>query len=146
MRRLMAAGLLAATLLGPVRPVAADSPDFSAYAGHWFGHGRSLDIDQTGAAVVGYRTYSWCDQPHSGPCDAIVGNQIVEGGQVILQLATASVSSAAGQVVQSTDPQYPVGAPVTLAYDPADAVDLSMAGTEFALFCGPDAPDSYCGA
>jgi hypothetical protein len=118
---------------------------FAPFVGFWSGHGRALEVLDTGEASINYRTYRVCGQ-EPPPCDTVTGNAIIDGGRVQVQLESRSATTAAGSVVSSADPAYPAGTRATFKLDPNDALDVQIGDAAFANFCGRAAPISYCGA
>lgn len=119
--------------------------DLTPFLGVWAGHGRTLEVLDSGEVHYTYRTYNVCgrDPP---PCDSVVGNAIVDGGRVTLKLDSLSPTMAVGSVVSSTDPKYPAGADATLTFDANDALRMHIDDTDVPPLCGPTAPAGECGA
>ena len=72
------------------------------FVGSWVGHGRLLVVNADGSAKATYRVYVFCSQNPTPPCDQMISNQIVAGGQVTLhvgQVVTANHMSTATAVV-----------------------------------------------
>jgi hypothetical protein len=117
------------------------------FAGTWFGHGRQLNIDGTGLGTLTWRTYTTCGQDPP-PCDTTIGNEIFDGGDATLFLATISAAGASGRVVTSNTPDpFPVG-PLTVRLDTATDL-LYLSPTPFGQdvpLCGPKAAAGACGA
>jgi hypothetical protein len=117
------------------------------FAGTWFGHGRQLNIDGTGLGTLTWRTYTTCGQDPP-PCDTTIGNEIFDGGDATVFLATISAVGASGRVVTSNTPDlFPVG-PLTVRLDTATDL-LYLSPTPFGQdvpLCGPKAAAGACGA
>jgi len=128
----------------PLEP-APTSGGFAAFVGLWSGHGRALEVLNTGEALINYRTYRVCGQ-EPPPCDTVTGNAIIDGGRLQVQLESGSATTAVGDVVSSADPAHPPGTRATFRLDPNDAVDVQIGDAAFANFCGRVAPIGYCGA
>jgi hypothetical protein len=133
------------TSVDPPPEPAPTTAGLAPFVGFWSGHGRALEVLNTGAALINYRTYRVCGQ-EPPPCDTVTGNAIMDGGRVRVQLESGSATMAVGSVVSSADPAYPAGTRATFRLDPNDAVDVQIGGADFANFCGRAAPMSYCGA
>jgi hypothetical protein len=87
------------------------------FAGTYSGHGRALTMKADGSGLISYRVYKWCSSDPSPPCDAMHGNNIVDGGRITMRFTSAYVSGtetvAAGVFESSTDPTEPSGKPLT---------------------------------
>lgn len=152
----------------PTQPATATSPSTSAaaapapsspsgggtqvtsypgiFVGSWVGHSRQLVVNADGSAKATYRTYVFCSQNPTPPCDQMIGNQIVDGGQVTLhvgQVVTANhMSTATAFVLTSSDPKFAPGSTQTLVLN-GDVITW----TNFATFCDAKAEQSgICGA
>ena len=88
------------------------------FVGSWVGHGRQLVVNANGSAKATYRAYVFCSQNPTPPCDQVIGNQIVAGGQVTLhveRVVTANhMSTATAVVLTSSDPKIAPGSTQTL--------------------------------
>ncbi len=115
---------------------AASSPNpsssFAPFVGTWAGHGRRLDVQSNGVALLAYRNYG-C------PFDAC------DDFEVILQFTRSSIATTSGTVLSSTDPKVPTQSSVTLSLA-SDTVELFINGKDFANFCGAAAQVGACGA
>jgi hypothetical protein len=116
------------------------------FVGSWVGHGRQLVVNANGSAKATYRAYVFCSQNPTPPCDQMIGNQIVAGGQVTLhveQVVTANhMSTATGLVLTSSDPRIARGSTQTLVLN-GDVITW----TKFDTFCDSKAEQSgTCGA
>jgi hypothetical protein len=116
------------------------------FVGSWFGHGRQLVVNANGSAKATYRAYVFCSQNPTPPCDQMIGNQIVAGGQVTLhvgQVVTANhMSTATAVVLTSSDPKIAPGSTQTLVLN-GDVITW----TKFDTFCDSKAEQSgTCGA
>lgn len=119
----------------------------SAVVGQWVGHGRMVSIDASGHGTLDYRTYQWCSDDPTPPCDRTKGNEIVSGGHIQFTLtASSGANSATGSVTTSNDPKTPVGEKITVTVP--DAYHVSLSIWPDTPFCDPDAPaDKWdCGA
>jgi hypothetical protein len=134
--------------IGAGRPWAqAGGPDFSGFADSWGHHGYGLTVNADGTAVAWYRTYSWCSDDPTPPCDFFVGDGIIDGGHSTITFTSASGSTAYGS--------YDDGGQVTLTLLPYDMALLQDDTGEPVYLCGPNfsslAPQSVvqqglCGA
>ena len=139
----------------PIPTASEPSPDpplekdgrAGVFAGTWFGHGRQLNIDGAGLGTLTWRTYTACGQDPP-PCDTTIGNEIFNGGDATVFLASIGAESASGRVVSSNAPDvFPVG-PVTVRLDPAADL-LYLSPTPFGQdvpLCGPKAAAGACWA
>jgi hypothetical protein len=115
--------------------------------GAWGGHGRGISIDHHGRGRISYRVYKWCSDDPTPPCDAMIGNEITDGGNVAFTIAPTSSTqnSAIARVVSSTDPATAAaGEHFQITRMPDDLLSLSLFPDE--AFCGPKAPSGACGA
>jgi hypothetical protein len=124
---------------------ATDNNAFSPFVGVWIGHGRALEVLNSGEAHFSYRTYRVCgaDPP---PCDSLIGNAISDGGRITVQLESSAPAGAFGTVVSSTDSTYPAGSAAMLELSANDILNVRIGNRDFATFCGDAAPLGYCGA
>jgi hypothetical protein len=152
----------------PTQPATATSPSTSAaaapapsspsgggtqvtsypgiFVGSWVGHSRRLVVNANGLAKATYRAYVFCSQNPTPPCDQVIGNQIVDGGQVTLhveQVVTADhMSTAIAIVLTSSDPKFAPGSTQTLVLN-GDVITWTNLGT----FCDSKAEQNgTCGA
>jgi hypothetical protein len=133
------------TAVDPPAAAPAMASGFSTFAGVWAGHGRILEVNSDGSAFISYRTYRVCGQEPL-PCDTVTGNQISHGGQIMVELVSASPTLTVGRIQSSSDPDYPVGTAASLVLDPQDAIHVWFDGVSFGNFCGARSPVAYCGA
>jgi hypothetical protein len=122
-------------------PYVPASPSFGAFAGTWSGHGGSLIIQPDGRFTISNRTYRWCSQDPP-PCDAMSGNNIINGDVQTGRLTSISGEVATGQVTHTTDPVDGPTGPITMTLDPATDT-ISAANMSY---CGRNAPAGNCGA
>jgi hypothetical protein len=99
-------------------------------------------VASDGSATVVYRTYRFCSDNPTPPCDQTQGNEIVPGGRVTLRITTVDSTTArkvaAAHVVSSNDPQYHGDVVFVLVND--------VIASPFGSFCGEGAPPGACGA
>ena len=137
----------------PAAPPA--SPDFSPFAQTWGRHGFGITITATGEANASWRVYKWCSDDPTPPCDNMVGNEIISGGQATIVFTDVVGDTAHGTVMASTDEATLAGS-VSLMLQPYDMALLeSEAWPGQETLCGPnfyeEAPEelkqqSPCGA
>jgi hypothetical protein len=72
--------LVTAMLAMPGSASAQEAEVFRDFAGEWVKHGFLLTVHPNGYAQASWRTYRWCHEPGSGPCDYIGSDRIVDGG------------------------------------------------------------------
>jgi hypothetical protein len=142
--------------LPPTAPPSSSAPTgpspvslLARFAGQWFGHGRGLTFSPSGRGLITYRIYTFCRDDPTPPCDELHGNQIIDGGRIVLVLRTAFAAGKAviaeGSVVSSTDTTMHPGDSV-IARLHAYLLTL-LVGTSGAFsFCSPNAPPGACGA
>ena len=139
----------AAAVPAPSGPAGAETQVTSQpgiFVGSWVGHGRQLVVEANGSAKATYRAYVFCSQNPTPPCDQMIGNQIVAGGQVTLhveQVVTANhMSTATAVVLTSSDPKIAPGSTQTLLLN-GDVISW----TKFDTFCDSKAEQNgTCGA
>ncbi|MBO0807945.1 MAG: hypothetical protein J2P32_06540, partial [Actinobacteria bacterium] len=121
---------------------------FSAFAGPWSGHDRSLTISARGLGIASFRVFGFCS-PHRliRPCDSVSGNTIYPGGVTVFQLSSRSGDRAHGAIQDSSAPLSASG-PITVAFHRAtDTITLTQPGQEAPdVYCGTHSPPGYCGA
>jgi len=139
----------AAAAPAPSSPSAGGTQEASypgIFVGSWVGHSRQLVVNANGLAKATYRAYVFCSQNPTPPCDQVIGNQIVDGGQVTLhveQVVTADhMSTAIAIVLTSSDPKFAPGSTQTLVLN-GDVITWTNLGT----FCDSKAEQNgTCGA
>jgi len=115
--------------------------DFDAFAKDWSRHGLALSVQANGQASATWRTYKWCSDAPTPPCDAMVEDRIVPGGSATLMFERVDGSSAFGHVVSSNDERvFARGPEVRLTVLPYDMATLTHLGYDTTL-CGPDYAD-----
>jgi hypothetical protein len=130
----------------PSAPATMVSTRPGIFVGTWYGHGRGLVVLGDGQAAETYRTYTFCSQDPTTPCDQDSGNVITDGGRVrlhITRVVTANhMSTATATVLTTTDPAHaPAGSTLTLVLA-GDIITLD--GT---TFCDTKADaQGLCGA
>ncbi|MDR0346232.1 MAG: hypothetical protein LBI49_24555 [Nocardiopsaceae bacterium] len=121
---------------------------FSAFAGPWSGHDRSLSISARGLGIASFRVFSFCS-PHRliRPCDSVSGNTIYPGGVTVFQLTGRSGDRAHGSI-QDSSTALSASGPITVVFHRATGtITLSQPGQEATdVYCGPHSPPGYCGA
>ncbi len=126
-------------------PTATLTPDFSAFVGTWFGHGRGLTFSSDGRAKYIARAYQWCGPGVPPPCDSFQGNNIIDGIKEEMLFTYIAGKTAYGTITASNTGN--TGLPVSLAVDADDTATLTKGGDPAGiLLCGPNAPSSTCGA
>lgn len=127
---------------------APGAPDFSAFASGWYRHGFGILVNADGTTIVSFRTYTWCSDDPTIPCDFFSGNNIISGGHETITFTSISGNTAYGSYDDGGDVSLTLG-----SYDTAILTDAAS-GDETVL-CGPNfgtlAPpsviaDSPCGA
>ena len=116
------------------------------FVGSWVGHSRLLVVNANGSAKATYRSYVFCSQNPKPPCDQVIGNAIIDGGQVTLhveKVITANhMSTATAFVLTSSDPKFAPGSTQTLVLN-GDIITWKNLGT----FCDSKAEQNgTCGA
>jgi len=92
------------------------------------------------AALAQYKTCG-TDPP---PCDTFRGDAVDSGGHATLRINQHSGTSAAGQIVTSTDPaQFPIG-PFSIRSAPKGMLMLDPSPRGESPLCGPKTPISAC--
>ena len=126
----------------------ADDPDslparLAPFAGLWSWHGAHANVDLQGIGVASWRTYRWCQQDPTPPCDFLDGNLIISGGAATFDLVHVDGSVAYGYVTSTSDAStLPLG-PLRIELRPDD--HLSFPGLGGGPLCGPHASHD-CGA
>jgi hypothetical protein len=52
------------------------------FAGNYSGQGRALMMNLNGSGLISCRTYKWCSDVPTPPCDELQGNNIIDVGQI----------------------------------------------------------------
>jgi dipeptidyl aminopeptidase/acylaminoacyl peptidase len=130
-------------------------PDLSSFAKDWWHHGFNMTVEMNGQSSATWRTYKWCSQDPTPPCDAVVDNGITPGGSATLTFTQVDGQTAYALVNDSNDwAVFEPGTLVSLTLLPYGMALLKQGSTETTL-CGPDyskvAPESLiqttpCGA
>lgn len=136
-------GAPATVTVTPPPPATSASTEPGIFVGEWYGHGRGLVVSADGTAIATYRTYTFCSQDPTPPCDEDTGNVLISGGRVtmkITKVVTANNQSVAtAPVVSSNDPLYQ-----------GKTEKLTLSGdvieSDFGSFCDDKAPAGTCGA
>jgi hypothetical protein len=118
----------------------------AALVGAWGGHGRSMTIAANGQSTLTYRTYQFCSDDPTPPCDKTKDNEIVSGGHIEFHLLAAKGSDAAtGTVTKSNDPKTKVGTVVTAT---VTGYNLELSFWPGTMFCASNTPSAQwnCGA
>jgi hypothetical protein len=113
-------------------------PSFKTFQGVWSRHGSTFSINDDGSFVAEWRTNKLCnDSPP--PCDQMVNNIIISGGQASGHLRVISNSSARGSIEASSDATtFTEGTDIVVTLLPYDMmrVDARIGGTT--NYCGPN--------
>jgi len=134
-----------ATTVGPSGTSAPASIP-AALVGDWGGHGRSVTIAANGQSTLTYRTYQFCSDDPTPPCDKTKDNQIISGGHIEFHLLAPKGSDAAtGTVTKSNDPKTKVGTVVTAT---VTGYNLELSFWPGTMFCASNTPSDKwnCGA
>jgi hypothetical protein len=112
------------------------APDFRKFAGSWGHHGAWVTIDADGAGRASWRTYQWCSDDPTPPCDGIEGNYIIDGGHADFRIVSTHGEEANAVVMGSSQPgALPDGATtLSLISDHGLHID----GFSFNDLCGED--------
>ena len=127
-------------------PTTTQAPDFSAFVGEWYGHGRLLTFSSDGQAKYSARAYQWCSDPGvSQPCDSWQGNNIINGINEDMRFTYVAGNTAYGTITASSAGD--AGRAVSLALDADNTAMLTKGGDSGSLsLCGQNAPGASCGA
>lgn len=121
------------------------APDFTAFAKGWSKHGFGIKINTDGSGEASWRTYKWCSDDPTPPCDSMEGNNIIDGGKATIKLSSVNGSTASGQVTSSSEPNVLIVAPLTLTILEYGMLELDQGSSKLSL-CGPEfaklAPES----
>jgi len=82
------------------------APHLDRFAGSWYHHGIGVDIAADGSGTMIWRTYQWCNEDPTPPCDGIEGNMIIDGGHGKLQIVSVHGDSAEAFVSTSTQTSF----------------------------------------
>ena len=126
----------------PATPVATaateppQAPDFTAFAGDWGRHGFGMTVAASGEATATWRTYKWCSDDPTPPCDAMVDSDIISGGHATFVFDRVVGPTAYGRVTESNDQEF-LGQAATLTLQPYGMALLETDSSSIVL-CGPD--------
>ena len=133
------------TLRNSSTPGSNPTPDFGAFVGTWFGHGRVLIFSSNGRAKYIARAYKWCGPGVSPPCDSFQKNNIINGIHEEMLFNSVASKTAYGTITASNVSK--AGLAVSLSLDVHDTATLTNGENPAnILLCGPNAPVSACGA
>jgi hypothetical protein len=143
MKSIGLAGLAtAAVILAP--SVAADVPGLAPFVGSWHAHEEGLDIQPSGDGRETYADKSTCPDAPAAGCGVT--------GTVDFTLTSVSGDTATGAITAASNPQHPIGGPVTITLvGGGQGLQLWVAGGDQGFpFCNGndnvDASHYYCGA
>jgi hypothetical protein len=108
----------------PASPLPATNQDLSPFANSWLRHGFSLTVNAQGWGMASWRIYQWCSDDPTPPCDAIIGNEIIDGGRATLIFSRANGTVASGTVTFSTGTSLLADGPIHLKLLPYDMAVL----------------------
>jgi hypothetical protein len=74
--------------------------------GQWSRHGLVVIIKADGTGTASWRIYRFCSDNPAPPCDAVQGNEIIDGGQAAFTIVAKPrpVDGAIASIRTSTDP------------------------------------------
>ncbi|HTL84096.1 MAG TPA: hypothetical protein VL856_02870 [Acidimicrobiia bacterium] len=78
--------------------------DVRKFVGNWGHHGAGITINADGTGRASWRTYSWCSDDPTPPCDGVEGNYIIDGGHADFRIVSAHGEQATAVVVGSSQP------------------------------------------
>ncbi len=126
-------GQAIATSASALKPTPTSPPNFHMFVGTWTmtsgGHGGGdvLIFPVDGKATIESRTYQWCDQGASPPCDSIDAHgNIIDGNQDHIVFSRIVGSTAYGVITSSTS--HATGHAVTVALQPDGSLLYTEAG------------------
>jgi hypothetical protein len=127
------------------KPTATLAPDFSAFVGEWYWHGRVLSFSSDGQAKYTARAYRWCGPDVSPPCDSWQGNTIIDGIHEDMRFTSVAGNTAYGTITASSDGTTGRAASFTIGAN--DTATFTKSGdSSGVLLCGQNAPPGTCGA
>jgi serine/threonine-protein kinase len=140
MKKIGLAGLATAALIFAPSGT-ADVPGLAPFVGSWHAHEEGLDIQANGNGHETYADRSTCpDAPMAG-CGI--------AGTVDFTLTSVSGDTAAGAITAASNPEHPIGGPVSIKLvGEGQGLLLSVAGGDQGFpFCNSNnASHYYCGA
>ena len=117
----------------------------------WYTHGGGVSIRPDGTFSFIYRTYRTCGQD-APPCDTLhTDTHVIDSGGFVTGRITAGATPRwSGVISGASEPgSWPVG-DITVSYDAStDSLHIQPASGNFqqgVVVCGPNAPESFCGA
>jgi hypothetical protein len=136
----LAVAAIAVTLAAAHRTTASSQTegDYAAFARQWSRQGFTVTIAADGSGSADWRTYRWCSDDPTPPCDRIADDgQITSGGHATLMATRVDGTTLFGEVVDTTDQWTLNAGPFNLKVQPYDLALLSQGERGF-IFCGPD--------
>ncbi len=115
-------------------------PNFSPFAGTWYGHGRELMFQASGQATYQARTYTWCATGVTVPCDSMQDNMIHAGIVEYILFTSVQNKTASGHITSSTTNN--TGQAITVTLQANDTLTFANG----LPLCGSHAPAGWCGA
>ncbi len=135
---------LATAALAFASSAAADVPGIEPFVGSWHAHEEKLDIQPNGNGRETYADRSTCPDAPAAGCGVT--------GTVDFTLTSVSGDTATGTVTAASNPQNPLGGPVTITLvGGGRGLELWIAGGDQGFeFCNSndnlDDSHYYCGA
>jgi hypothetical protein len=139
----------ASTVPPSTLPQASALPVLGPLTGDWSGHGGAVHIGADGQGQATFRAYRFCSDDPTPPCDAMMGNTIVDGGHAQFRLmASGAPGRVTGRVTSSNDPgAFLPGFAMTVSLTPGDVILVSASPTaQSVAYCGSRATPGACGA
>ena len=92
------------------------------------------------------RSFTFCSDDPTPPCDNVVNNEIHNGIQVDLKVVSGSGPTGNATVTASTDPSIPVGSTIVLTKTPDEIAFTGGGPLDGQFFCTQNAVAGECGA
>jgi hypothetical protein len=82
------------------------STSLGAFVGSWGAHFGGFTINADGTGIGSWRVYRWCTDSPTPPCDAVVNNNIVDGGQADIRVTAVHGNVAFAAVLHTWTGAY----------------------------------------
>ena len=124
---------------GSSAPVALE---LAAFVGTWGSHVGAFTIKADGTGHGVWRVYRWCTDNPTPPCDGLVKNSIIDGGNADIRVTAVHSDIASADVVSTTDAAALPKGVVSITLLPGYRLQVGS----LTPFCGPHAQTNACGA
>ena len=123
--------------------VSHPSLEFGRFAGDWYKHEAGFTVHADGTVTFSLRTFLECSQAVSGPCDRMVGNQLIYGIQGSAVFSRVDGDTAYGAITKSSATAGFVVGPISMTLMPhGQARIVPSDPNDAVIFCNKQFLDS----